>query len=119
MDFQNSPTWAPNGYIDPMDEYALQDAYAKRNQYLSNLYYAYNFPFDGRQIADETYGGNAFQYIPTEIEIGAAIAMRNMAEANELPIQTNDPGMSQLLQSIYQRTVSFWQNVRQASGTGW
>jgi hypothetical protein len=84
-----------------------------------NQFYAYNLPFNGRMDADESFGGESFQYIPTEVQVGAAIAMRNMAEAGELPIQSNEPGMTQLLQSLYQSTTSFWQNIRQAAGTGW
>src|SRR5256885_2985623 len=114
-DFQNWSNWAPNGFVSSEDEYALQDAYAKRNLGLVCQYYSYITPFEGRYIADETYGGNAFQYIPTEVQVGAAVALRNMAEAGGLPVQTTDPGMNQLISSLYQRTVSFWPNVRQTN----
>jgi len=116
--FLDNPTWAVNGFVSQEDEAAMQEKYVE-SLGIVNMFYAYNLPFDGRQIADESFGGESFQYIPTEVQVGAAIAMRNMMEANELPIQSNDPGMTQLLQSLYQNTTSFWQNIRQAAGTGW
>lgn len=116
--YLGNPTWAPGGFVDAMDEYVMHQQFAN-SLVIPGMFYAYNFPFNGRQIADESYGGNSYQYIPTEVEVGAAIAMRNMASAGELPIQTNDPGMTQLLQSLYQKTAQFWQDIRNAAGTGW
>lgn len=116
--FLGNPTWEPQGFVDPMDEYVMRWQYAN-SLVIPGMFYAYKFPFDGRQNADESFGGNSYQYIPTEVQVNAAIAMRNMASAGELPIQTNDPGMTQLLQSLYQRTAQFWQDIRNAAGTGW
>lgn len=116
--FLGNPTWAPNGFVDPMDEW-VQNYPIRNALVVPALYYAQILPFDGRCIGDEGYGGNSYQYIPTEVEVGAAVAMRNMASAGELPIQTNDPGMTQLLQSLYSRTSQFWQDIRNAAGTGW
>lgn len=118
MDFLENPTWAPQGYVSGADEQAMQRAY--QGIQMAGLHYSYGVMFSSDPYAgDEGYGGDAFQYIPTEIEVGAAVAMRNMSEAGELPVHTNDPGMAQLLQSMYQRTAQFWQDIRAASGTGW
>ena len=116
--FLNNPTWAPQGFVDPMDEYVMQWHVANAAVQPA-MFYAYRYPFDGRQNGDETFGGNSYQYIPTEVQVSAAIAMRNMASAGELPVQNNDPGMTQLLQNLYQRTAQFWQDIRNAAGTGW
>lgn len=116
--FLGVPTWAPGGYVSEADEAAMQRAY--QGIQMAGLRYSYGVMFsDDPYAGDEHYGGDAFQYIPTEVQVAAAIAMRNMSEAGELPVQTNDPGMAQLLQSLYQRTAQFWQDIRAASGTGW
>jgi len=118
--YLSDPTWAPNGFVDEGDEAAQQAAYAGSVRMVEMRYsWSNNFAKATADHGDETYGGDSFQYIPTEIEMGAAIAMRNLATAGELPVQSNDPGMAQLLQSLYQRTAQFWQDLRQASGTGW
>lgn len=117
-DFLNRPTWAPGGFVEPMDEYVMQWGISNSLVWPAQ-FYAYRFPFDGRQNADESFGGNSYQYIPTEVQVNAAIAIRNMASAGELPTQSNDPGMTQLLQSLYQKTASFWSDIRNAAGTGW
>jgi|SRR5689334_17999747 len=111
-------TWSPGGYVDPMDEY-VQNYPIANALVVPGMLYSYIVPFDGRYDADESYGGNSYQYIPTEVQVNAAIAIRNMASAGELPLQTNDPGMTQLLQSLYQRTSQFWRDIRNAAGTGW
>lgn len=117
-DFLNRPTWSPNGYVSSADEY-VQEWHIGNALVWPMMFYSYKFPFDGRQHADEYYGGNSYQYIPTEVQVNAAIAIRNMSSAGELPTQSNDPGMTQLLQSLYQKTASFWQDIRNAAGTGW
>jgi hypothetical protein len=117
-DFLNRPTWSPGGFVSAQDEY-VQEWHISNALVWPMMFYAYRFPFDGRQNADEYYGGNSYQYIPTETQVNAAIAMRNMASAGELPTQSNDPGMTQLLQSLYQKTAQFWSEIRGASATGW
>lgn len=116
--FLGNPNWAPQGYVDGMDEYVMKWHYAN-SAVQPTAFYSYNLPFDGRYVGDESFGGNSYQYIPTEVQVNAAIAMRNMASAGELPVQNNEPGMTQLLQSLYQKTASFWQDIRNAAGTGW
>lgn len=118
MDFLGIDNWAPGGYVSPGDERAMQYAYAQ-NIMIPGMYYSYVAFEDGKYVSDEVYGGNSFQYIPTEIEIGAAIAVRNMSTAGELPVHSNSPGMNQLLQTLYKRTAEFWQDIRNASNTGW
>ena len=119
-DFLNRPTWEPQGFVSQADERDMYYASVLRNVRIPMMRYEYNVCFsDDPYKSDEAYGGDSFQYIPTEVQMNAAIAMRNMAEAGELPVQSNGPGMTQLLQSIYQRTSDFWTQVRQASGTGW
>lgn len=119
-DFLNNPTWSPGGFISPGDEADMHYAAVAANERIPMMLYAWNNPFSANaDHGDETYGGDSFQYIPTEVQMGAAIAMQNMAQAGELPVQSNDPGMNQLLQSLYQRTADFWTELRQASGTGW
>lgn len=116
--FLGTATWNPNGFVDARDE-AVQQHFIANALVWPATFYAYHFPFNGRQNGDESFGGNSYQYIPTEIEVGAAVAMRNMASAGELPVQTNDPGATQLLQSMYAKMSQFWQEIRNASGTGW
>lgn len=111
-------TWSPNGFINAQDEH-VQNYPIEQALVVPTLFYAYHFPFDGRQNGDEMFGGNSYQYIPTELSINTALTMRNAASAGEFPLQDNPPGMTQLLQSLYQKMSSFWQSVRSASGTGW
>lgn len=115
--FLGNDNWAPNGFVNAADEKCTHDSYAN-SLVIPGMFYAYNFPFYGRQDGDESFGGNSYQYIPTELPVVTAVTMRNMASAGELPVQTNDIGMSQLLQSLYQKTAQFWQTIRDASGTG-
>ena len=120
MEYLNDWGWAPQGFINAQDERDMAYRHVACNERMPMLAYAYALPFtEHADKGDEVYGGDSFQYIPTEVQMGAAIAMRNLAEAGELPIQTRDPGMNQLLQSLYQRTADFWGMIRQASGTGW
>jgi hypothetical protein len=115
-----NPTWAEQGFVSPEDEDRMHWQYVQNNIAMVGLRYAYDVCFSNDPYkGDEVYGGDAFQYIPTEVEVGAAIAMRNMSTAGEAPIQTNDPGMTQLVQGIYQNMARFWQDIRNASGTGW
>lgn len=116
--FLGIDNWAPNGFVDEEDERTMRNHYA-HSIMIPGMYYAAVFPFDGRQNGDESFGGSSYQYAPTEIAIGSAITARNMASAGEFPVQENAPGMSQLVQSLYQRTTQFWQNIRNASGTSW
>lgn len=111
-------TWAPNGFVDPMDEY-VQNYPINNALVVPMMFYSYNLPFNGRMKGDESYGGNAYQYIPTEVQVQTALTMRNAASVGQLPLQENPPGMTQLLQSLYQKTSSFWQDIRNAAGTGW
>lgn len=118
-EFLGRDNWQPQGFVSPGDEQAMQEAYL-RGPRMAREEYAYNTLFTAHaDKADESFNGSTFQYIPTEIEVGAAIALRNMGTAGELPIQENAPGMAQLLQGIYKSTAAFWQDIRNASGTGW
>lgn len=119
-DFLNGWPWAPGGFVSDADEQDMYYAHVARNERVPMMLYAWNINFTSNaDHGDESYGGDSFQYIPTEVQMGAAIAMQNMAQAGELPVQSNDPGMNQLLQSLYQKTSDFWDEMRQASGTGW
>ena len=119
-DFLGDPTWAPQGFVSEEDERVMYYHAVTANVLIREMAYAYNLPFTAHaDRGDEVYGGDPFQYIPTEVQVGAAIAMRNMAAAGELPVHAESPGMAQLLQSLYQRTAQFWQDIRNASGTGW
>jgi hypothetical protein len=118
--FLNDPTWAPQGFVSAADEADMYYAAVNRNIRIPGMLYAQNVPFTkDADHGDEVYGGDSFQYIPTETQVAAAVTMANMMTAGELPVQSNDPGMNQLLQSLYQRTADFWNQLRQASGTGW
>lgn len=116
--FLGNSTWAPNGFVNPMDEY-VQNYPIRNALVVPTLFYSYNLPFYGRCVGDESYGGNSYQYVPTELQVHTAITMRNMASVGQMPFQEKAPGMTQLLQSLYQRTSQFWQNIRDAAGTGW
>lgn len=111
--FLGRDNWAPNGFVNPADE-RIQDFYTEQGQ-LPQLY-SYVEPYNGRQIADFT--GNSFGYIPTEIELASAVALRNMmAVTGETPFTPDDPQQNQILQQLYQGTAQFWEDIRNASGT--
>jgi hypothetical protein len=119
-DFLNLWPYAPQGFVSEQDEADMYYRSILCNEAVVGLSYAQNVCFSADPyVSDEKYGGDSFQYIPTEVQVASAIALRNMATAGELPVQNNAPGMTQLLQSLYQRTSEFWQQIRQASGTGW
>lgn len=116
-DYGNFYPWAPNGYVDVQDE-SQQNYYTRHGPQVVACAYAQNYPFDGRQRGDESYQQNSYGYIPTELEIASAVAIRNMSALNgEYPRQGNDPTQNQIIQTLYANTASLWQDVARYNGT--
>lgn len=107
--------WTPTGHIDPMDEYA--EHMALINPFYVSQMWARNAAFKER--GDESFGGSSYAYIPTEAQVGAAIAVANFTVASEGPVQSQDPQMNQLIQGLYQQANDFWKQLRNSSGNGW
>ncbi len=115
MAFLGRKNWKPDGFVSKADE-QVQEYYTRAGSLPPALAYAYSLPSYGGQ-ADMT--GNEIGWIPTETEIGSAIALRNMAEVSggATPVQVDDPQQNQILQSLYASTAAFWEDIRRASGT--
>lgn len=115
--FLGRENWQPDGFISAEDE-RIQNYFVEQSPLTLNMFYSYRLPFYGRFVADESFGGNSYQYIPTELQIGTAVTMRNSASAGEYPLEEQPLGMSQMLQTLYDKTAQFWQRIRDAAGTG-
>lgn len=113
--YLGNPTWMPDGYVDYMDEYAMQMALV--NPYTISSLWARELCFHDK--GDEVYGGSAYAFIPTETQVKSMIALVNINTATEGPVYYEDPQMNNLLQSLYQSATQLWQELRKAGGTGW
>lgn len=113
--FVGLDNWAPDGFVDPMDEYA--QSMALINPYLAAQLWSRNAAFKDK--GDESFGGSSYAYIPTEAQVGAAIAVANFTVAAQGPVQSQDPQMNQLIQSLYQQANQFWIQLRNSRGNGW
>lgn len=117
MNYAGMYGWEPNGYVSELDELNQNYYTAHGPQVVANEY-SYLFPFNGRQNGDEHYKGNQYGYVPTEIEIASAIALRNMSALNqEAPYTQNDPAQNQLIQQMYTHTAELWQDIARYNGT--
>lgn len=117
------PTWEENGFTDVMDEMVMQRALINTQLAVQRFEYSNNFIFaqgtSFMDIGDEWYGGATFAYIPTEMQIGSAIALMQRHSPNEGPVYYDDPGMNSLLNGLYRNAQDFWKELAQANSTGW
>ena len=116
MAFLGRNNWQPDGFVSEQDAH-VQEFYTRTGSLPAIEAYTYGLPYAGRCVADFT--GNAYGWVPTEYEVGAAIALRNMmeVEGGEIPVQEMDPQQNQILQNLYAQTAAFWEDLRNASGT--
>lgn len=115
MDFGNMTPWDVNGFVDNVDE-SHQNYFTRHGPQVVAFSYAQKFPFDGRQEAD--FQRNTYGYVPTELEIASAVAIRNMMALNgEYPRQQNDPTQNQIIQQLYTHTAELWADVARYNGT--
>lgn len=119
---RESQAWSPNGFVSLDDEIA-QNRYMVSGPFAYATKYAYSFPFNGRQDGDE-YALKSYEWgwIPTEQQLGAAVALQNMGvmiNQHDTTLQQVDPMQNQLLQAIYRSANAFWQETRNTNGTSW
>lgn len=114
-DFGGNPTWAPNGFISSEDERA--EKMALINPHMVNMAWSRELAF--HEIGDEYYGGSAYAYIPTELQIASLVRRINLDTPTEGPVHFNEPGQLQIVQSLYHSLNELWQKIRAAGGTGW
>src|SRR5690242_2116625 len=116
--------YQPNGFFSPEDEAAQQRALA--NPWLDCQDDQYTTLAEHRDRGDEVYNPVTFGYIPTEAQLGAAVAFYNMT-ANAGSLETvggqagrNPPKLAALIQSMYQQTANLWRSLAAAEDVaGW
>ena len=109
--------WAPGGHVSAQDERA--EAAALVNPFTDGRFYLHDLA-DTADWGDEHHETNTFAYIPTEMQVAAALAALNMqTNATITPVQYNDPSLSQLSQSLYAQASQLWQEIAAADTEGW
>ena len=109
--------WAPNGSVSAQDERA--QALALVNPWIEEAAYLYDAA-DTLDHGDEVIEPNVFAYIPTEIQVGAALAALNMqVMSTPDPVQQQGPSLAQLSQSLYAQAGQLWQEIAAADMEGW
>lgn len=118
MDFAGLLPWGPNGLASAADEVAITGA-ATRNPWAEQMNYLTGLA-DHADHGSESIEPNVYAYIPTEIQVGAALAMINMqTNATPEPIQRNDPALTQLMRSLYTQSNALWQEIAASDTEGW
>lgn len=123
MDFAGLLPWGPNGLASRRDERAMDGA-ARRNPWADQMAYLTRNGTAGT-TGDHLAGWESsdpvnFAYVPTEYQVGAALAMINMQQnATANPIQQNDPALAQLTRSLYVQAAQLWQEIAAADTEGW
>lgn len=118
MNFAGLLPWGPNGLASARDERAMDGA-ATRQPWAAQMDYLTGLA-DSVDWGDEHHETNVFAYIPTEYQVGAALAMINgQVNATANPIQTNDPSLAQLLRTLYAQSSQLWQEIAAADTEGW
>ena len=117
MDWAGLLPWAPNGAVSAQDEQAqalaLVNPWTDQGRYLHDA-------ADTLDHGDETHEVNTFAYIPTEIQVAAALAALNMqVMSTPEPIQQQGPSLAQLSQSLYAQAGQLWQEIAAADTEGW
>lgn len=121
----NTPGWrfgapyAPDGWVDPADERAQQVALI--TPWLDCQADEYSTLAAHLDQGDEIHEPVTFGWIPTEYQVGAAIAIANMQAIAqvEAPVQTRNPTLAQLTQSLYQQSAALWAELSVADTEGW
>lgn len=109
--------WEPAGLVSSQDERAM--AAALVNPYQDGQRYLHDLA-DFADHGDECHEPNTFGYIPTEMQVGAALAALNMQViATAEPIQDRTPTLAQLSQSLYSSAADLWREIAVADTEGW
>jgi hypothetical protein len=109
--------WAPGGYVSAEDERAEQLALA--NPYWYQRVYLHQAA-DTLDHGDETFQTNTFAYIPTEIQVAAALATMNaQIMATPDPVTDRTPALAQLTKSLYAQASDLWREIAAADTEGW
>lgn len=117
MDWAGLLPWAPQGAVSAQDEKA--QALALVNPWTDQAAYL-TAAADTLDHGDETHEPNTFAYIPTEMQVAAALAALNMqVMSTPSPVEQNGPSLAQLSQSLYNQAGQLWQEIAQADTEGW
>ena len=109
--------WAPGGAVSAKDEQA--QALALVNPWTEEAHYLYAAG-DTLDHGDEVIEPNTFAYIPTETQVGAAIAALNMQiMSTPGPVMDSQPSLAQLSKSLYAQASELWQEIAAADTEGW
>lgn len=122
MRLQHLKTWlglypySPGGFIDTLDERAINGATARsldveRQKY---AYYAALFVDKG----DETFCPNPRFNVNAVVEGQSQHAYNYHANVDEGPMQLWGPSMAQLSHALYQNLADLWQELRSSNATG-
>jgi len=115
--FLGMPPWAPGGYVSDDDERAEQLALA--NPYQFQARYLHNAA-DTLDHGDDLFDPNTFAWIPTEIQVAAALAVLNaQTMATPSPVTDRTPGLAQLTKSLYAQAADLWREIAVADTEGW
>ena len=109
--------WAPGGAVSAQDEkaqaLALVNPWSEQGAYLHDA-------ADTLDHGDEVIEPNVFAYIPTELQVGAAIAALNMQiMSTPGPVMDTQPTLAQLSKSLYAQASDLWQEIAAADTEGW
>lgn len=109
--------WAPGGSVSAEDERAEQLALA--NPFWSQQRYLHDAA-DTLDQGDDIFQPNVFAYIPTEIQVAAALAAMNMqVMATPDPVMDRTPALAQLSKSLYAQASDLWREIAAADTEGW
>lgn len=117
MDWAGLLPWAPSGVISEQDEKAQALALETPWRYQTDYLYAAADTLDHGNESIET---NTFAYIPTEIQVAAALATLNMqVMTTPYPVMDRSPSLAQLSQSLYAQAADLWKEIAAADTEGW
>ena len=109
--------WAPGGYVSAEDERAEQLALV--NPFWDQRRYLHAAG-DTLDHGDEVFQPNTFAYIPTEIQVAAALAVMNMqVMTTPEPVMDRTPALAQLTKSLYAQAADLWREIAAADTEGW
>ncbi len=109
--------WAPGGFVSAEDEQAEQLALANPYWFQQRYLHAAGDTLDH---GDVTVQPNTFAYIPTETQVAAALADKNMqVMATPEPVMDRTPALAQLTKSLYAQAADLWREIAVADTEGW
>lgn len=113
--------WGPAGLVSAEDERAMAAAlvnpWSDQAEYLNAAADSLDY---GSGTDNDLTEPNTFAYIPTEVQVGAAIAVLNMQiMTTPGPVMDSTPSLSQLSHSLYAQASQLWQEIAAADTEGW